>query len=106
MTEREAEAPAEEVSGRVLAVRPWQSQEAILRVGERHGCLVPGEADRNCRARRVPLGSPVESGGPGRHRGACFRAWLTGILEVWGCGQFVQNTKWPGLVDVKGALVY
>ena len=57
-------------------------------------------------ARHVPLGSPVESGGPGGHRGACFRAWLTGIREVWGCGQFVQNPKWPGLVDVKGAHVY
>lgn len=73
---------------------------------ERHGCLAPGEADRNCRARRVPLGSPVESGGPGRYRGACFRAWLTGIREVRGCGQFVQNTKRPGLVVVKGARIY
>lgn len=57
-------------------------------------------------ARHVPLGSPVESGGPGGHRGACFRASLTRIREVRGHGQFVQNTKWPGLVDVKGAHVY
>lgn len=91
--------------GRVLAVRPGRAGKPSSEV-ERHGCLAPGEADRNCRARHVPLGSPVESGGPGGHRGACFRAWLTGIREVRGRGWFLQNTKWPGLVDVKGAHVY
>lgn len=43
---------------------------------------------------------------PAGHRGACFRARLTGVPEVWGCGQFVQSAKWLGLVDVEGAHIY